>query len=99
MPKSKLPGTSINDAVYIGLAKSLSGLPFDATKRPFPQLKTLHVRVAEARGLMARDFAGRSDPFVVLDLTGRWASHLVNLESNLAILQKRCLLGTAYAGN
>lgn len=48
---------------------------------------------------MARDFAGRSDPFVVLDLTGRWASHLVNLESNLAILQKRSLLGTAYAGN
>lgn len=45
---------------------------------PLPPLKTLHVRVAEARGLMARDFAGRSDPFVVLDLTGRFVLYLAS---------------------
>jgi len=34
----------------------------------------LHVKVVEARGLMARDgLLGRSDPYVKLDLTGRYA--------------------------
>ncbi|CAM9876522.1 unnamed protein product [Ectocarpus sp. 13 AM-2016] len=33
---------------------------------------TLHVKVVEARGLMSRDFAGKSDPFAELELTGRY---------------------------
>ena len=33
----------------------------------------LHVRVVEARGLMAADMSGKSDPFVKLSLTGRYA--------------------------
>ncbi len=34
----------------------------------------LHVKVAEARGLLARDgLLGRSDPYIKLDLTGRYA--------------------------
>eukprot|EP00903_Cladosiphon_okamuranus_P009643 g9176.t1 len=36
---------------------------------------TLHVKVVEARGLMARDALGwRSDPYVKLDLSGRYLS-------------------------
>lgn len=42
---------------------------------PRPDLfQMLHVKVVEARGLMARDgLLGRSDPYVKLDLTGRCA--------------------------
>lgn len=61
---------NINVAAW-GLLMALLACLRCKKKRHIFLLQTLHVRVAEARGLMARDFAGRSDPFVVLDLTGR----------------------------
>ncbi|CAM9100122.1 unnamed protein product, partial [Laminaria digitata] len=60
----------------------------------------LHVKVVEARGLMARDMCGKSDPYVKLSLTGRHLSHGQEWSEGLRIAEQtemvKCRLGPAW---
>ena len=54
----------------------MNGWTVDCVLRLSRVFQSLRVNVVEARGLMARDrFLGRSDPYVNLDLSGRYVEH------------------------
>ncbi|CAM9514245.1 unnamed protein product [Ectocarpus sp. 8 AP-2014] len=74
--------------------RSISGWKFPAwpllqpSTRAKMTIGTLHVKVVEARGLISRDFAGRSDPFAELELTGRYLSHGQEWSEPLRVREK-----------
>ncbi|CBJ30628.1 conserved unknown protein [Ectocarpus siliculosus] len=74
--------------------RSISGWKFPAwpllqpSTRAKMTIGTLHAKVVEARGLISRDFAGRSDPFAELELTGRYLSHGQEWSEPLRVREK-----------